>query len=777
MTVLGAAAPARAPGVELLGELSGSGYHQAPGLVRRGDGQTVQVTPLLYALLESLDGRRDLAQLADELGRRVGKAVAPEDVQYLLENKLAPLGLLGDADGAAPDVQKATPLLGLKLKVVVSDPAVTRRLTTPFAWLFRSWVVVPVLVAFAVTCWWVLWEQGLASATRQAFDSPGLLLAVFALTVLSAGWHEFGHAAACRAAGATPGAMGAGLYLVWPAFYTDVDDSYRLSRWGRLVVDLGGLHFNALVAVGVTGLWLLVRQDALLLVVATQLLLMLRQLAPIIRADGYHILADLTGVPDLFQHIGPTLAGLLPQNWGKPQPLRRWARWVVRGWVLVVVPLLLWMLLIAVLLLPRLVATAWTGLQKQGAQLAAAAETGDMLGIGAGALKVLALVLPVAAVTYLLVRLVRTTTAAAWARTRGRPVARATCTALGAALLALLAWAWWPSGQYEPVRADERGTLGQALQLRPAVYERPLRLSPRMTPALALVPRDTAAPVLLLVRPEGGGPLQTVLTTSPAEPGAPTPAQVLPFAVPEAAGAGDNQAVAVNTKDGTVLYDIAVALVKVVDGQRVDNRNEAYAFASCRQCATVAVAFQVVLVIGQSDVQIPVNAAVAGNRDCVECLTTALAVQLVVALESVPSAQVEAELAAAFAKLEGLEELVEDLDLAAVYKTVQEVQSEVLAILVRAGLVDQAATAVPPVPVAASPSAVPGGTGDPGASAAPDPVVAPTAGATPPAAKEATSGPVDPTEEPAATNAPEPEPSQAAPAPEETTPAAEPSPN
>jgi hypothetical protein len=24
-----------------------------------------------------------------------------------------------------------------------------------------------------VTCWWVLWQQGLASATRQAFDSPG----------------------------------------------------------------------------------------------------------------------------------------------------------------------------------------------------------------------------------------------------------------------------------------------------------------------------------------------------------------------------------------------------------------------------------------------------------------------------------------------------------------------------------------------------------------------------------------------------------------------------
>ena len=34
--------------------------------------------------------------------------------------------------------------------------------------------------------------------------------------------------------------MGAGLYLVWPAFYTDVTDSYRLGRAGRLRTDLGG---------------------------------------------------------------------------------------------------------------------------------------------------------------------------------------------------------------------------------------------------------------------------------------------------------------------------------------------------------------------------------------------------------------------------------------------------------------------------------------------------------------------------------------------------------
>ena len=45
---------------------------------------------------------------------------------------------------------------------------------------------------------------------------------------------------------------------------------------------------------------------------------MVKQLSPIIRADGYHILSDATGVPDLYSHMGPTLRRLLP--WRRREP-------------------------------------------------------------------------------------------------------------------------------------------------------------------------------------------------------------------------------------------------------------------------------------------------------------------------------------------------------------------------------------------------------------------------------------------------------------------------
>src|SRR5687767_1365525 len=332
--------PARADGLELLGEVSGSGYHDAPSLDRRVDGQTLQLTPLLYRVLEAIDGRRDHDQIAALASEASGRRVRASDVAKWVDSKLRPLGLLAKADGSQPELKKSNPLLALRFRWVVSNPRITNRLTAPFAALFHPLIIVPFVAAFALVCWWTLFEQGLAAATYQAFDRPELLLAVFVLSIFSAGFHEFGHAAAARYGGATPGAMGVGLYLVWPAFYTDVTDSYRLGRGGRIRTDLGGIYFNAIFSVLAFAAWWLTGWEALLLIIPAQLVQMVQQLTPFMRFDGYHVLADLTGVPDLYQRIKPTLLGLLPWRWGRAESkvLKPWARAVVSLWVLLVVP-------------------------------------------------------------------------------------------------------------------------------------------------------------------------------------------------------------------------------------------------------------------------------------------------------------------------------------------------------------------------------------------------------------------------------------------------------
>jgi putative peptide zinc metalloprotease protein len=421
------APPVLAAGVELLGPMAGSGYREAPALARRADGQVLQLTPTIYALAEVIDGARTEPELAAALGERIGMAVDPEQITFLLEEKLRPLGLLRGADGSEPTAAKANPLLALRCRYVVTDTARTERLTAPFAALFRPWVLWPVLVAFFATSAWLLADHGLAQGARHVLYEPQLLLLVLALTLVSAGFHELGHAAACRYGGATPGAMGVGLYLVFPAFYTDVSDSYRLSRRGRLRTDLGGLYFNAVFAVGAFVAWWLTGSEALLVIIPLQQLQMLKQLAPFVRLDGYHVLADLTGVPDLFSRVRPVLLGLLPWHWGRSdaKALKPWVRAVVTLWVLFVVPILLFTMVTMIVTFPRLVATVWDSAGLQWQDLTGRWRDGDVVRLVLSAVSMLTLLLPLCSVSYFISRLVRRTGLRVWRGTEGNPPLRA----------------------------------------------------------------------------------------------------------------------------------------------------------------------------------------------------------------------------------------------------------------------------------------------------------------------------------------------------------------
>jgi putative peptide zinc metalloprotease protein len=697
--------PVRADGVELIGEMKGSGYREPPALARRGDGQTIQLTPLLYLVLANVDGRRTYAEVAERVSAAYGRTVTADNVRSLVDDQLRAHGLLARDDGSQPEVRRSNPLLGLRFKYAVTDPERTRRITAPFARLFNPLVVLLVLAAFAGVCWWVFMEKGLASATYEAFDNPALLLLVFAVTVLSAGFHEFGHAAAARRGGSTPGVMGAGVYLVWPAFYTDVTDSYRLGRGGRVRTDLGGLYFNAIVAVAIAGVWWGTRWDALLLVVATQILQMVRQLTPLVRFDGYHVLADLTGVPDLFHRIKPTLLGVLPWRWRHPETrvLKPWARAVVTVWVLAVVPMLAFSLFCMVVTLPRILGTAEASARKQSAFLARAWHAGDFLEVAARSIAIVAVVFPILATGVILFRLGRRVGTGVWRRTSGRPLRRALAGLVALGVAAALVFVWWPRpGSYRPIQPYEGGTLRQVAAAVPGASPTGLRAGqygrfvtgwadddPRPTQehpqlALVLLPHDDGAT----------GSTSTDGSTAPGTGGSGTgPAGwVFPFDKPLAPGPGDNQALAVNTTDGTIRYDVAFALVWVEDDSPALNTNEAYAFASCTSCGAVAIGFQVVLVTGDNHVAVPQNLAGALNYNCVNCLTYALASQLFLTLDGPLSDEGMRELDAVWQRIAEFGQNITQVPLNEIQSTLEGFQQEIRDVVAK----DQGTTTTDP---------------------------------------------------------------------------------
>jgi putative peptide zinc metalloprotease protein len=767
---------ARAEGLELLGEVSGSGYKDGVALVRRADGQMVQLGPLMYGLLEELDGERDATALAAAMSQRLGRRLGAEHIAKI-GGKLAGQGLLAGYEDKAPS--RTNPLLSLRWKVLFTDPKVTKAITRPFEVLFRPWLLLPLVAGFLAVCWFVLIQEGVAPATAQAFSKPEFLLLVLGLTIASAAFHEVGHAAACRYGGGRPGGMGAGIYLVWPAFYTDVTDAYRLPRRDRLRTDLGGIYFNAVIAVITLGVWAATGAHALLLLIAVQMLEIVKNLSPVIRSDGYHILSDATGVPDLYAHMGPTLKRLLPWRRNEPSALKGWARVFVTAWVLIIVPILLAMAFSAILLFPKLAASAW----ESGSNLLTGLGDQDVAGVLASLARLFALALPVLGVALIMQRLVASMGKKAWGWSAGRPPRRALVLLAGATIAGVLTWAWWPSGQYTPVRPTDDGTLVSAVRslsapaavARPSDMAMPAQLPPGRHLAVALIPRGGPTeehPALYVVKGGGDDEQPTVLVSpeapdarqapslegpgaggagaaqpgsgeqaaaqAPADaPSTPTvPAAQLPFTLPDAPGEGDSQALATNTTDGGIVYDVAYSLVTVTGGEEVDNENSAYALASCDACTTLAVSFQLVLVVGQSDRIMPINVAEALNLDCPECITTAIAKQIVISVTSQPSDELIRRLTEELRKLDAIDTSDSPAEVLAQVNAVSDAINRALE---ESGITYPKAT---PTPAPADEgSATPTPSETPGEEATPEPSAGATATPTPTPTPAATSTP------------------------------------
>jgi putative peptide zinc metalloprotease protein len=222
------------------------------------------------------------------------------------------------------------------------------------------------------------------------------------------------------------------------------------------------------------------------------------------------------------------------------------------------------------------------------------------------------------------------------------------------------------------------------------------------------------------VDPSSDAPESDGDTTAASEP------WIFPLDEPLAPDEGDTQALAVNTTDGTATYDVAFALVWADGDEPADNTNEAYALASCDNCAAIAVAFQVVLVVGEADVAVPQNVSVALNYDCTSCLTYSLAVQLFVTLDGPLSDEAMAALDELWAQVMAFGAGIGQVPLDEIQGQLAEFEGQILAVIEA----DQG----PLTDTAESPSAIPSDGASPTA-----PTESPT---------EATESPTAPTESP-----------------------------
>ncbi|GAB3286910.1 hypothetical protein [Parasphingorhabdus pacifica] len=382
--------PRLADGISLCGEYEGGGYSEPRYVIAREDGQMVLVSQVLYAVAEAVDGERDVGQVAVVASERLGKQISPAGVVYLVDEKLQGLGIASTAE-TVDKAPKSDPLLALVMRGVLAPARYVQPVARFLSPLFHPIVIAVVLCTLVAVDTWLVSSGALDAAIHQSVGSPAHVLTVMGLLVVSTLFHETGHAAGCHYGGGRPGAIGVGILLIYPCFYTNVTDAYRLDRRGRLRTDLGGIYFNAIFILAFSALYAWTGNPSLLVFLALSHLNMLQQMLPLIRLDGYYILGDLVGVPNLFAHVAPLLRRLTGRHKlssSVTAALRPRVRIIVTAWVMIVVPVLLLVVTNLLMRLPRYLGTAIERWQQYWAAGVAGFDQGHT---GAAALAIVAL--------------------------------------------------------------------------------------------------------------------------------------------------------------------------------------------------------------------------------------------------------------------------------------------------------------------------------------------------------------------------------------------------
>ncbi|MFN3190117.1 MAG: site-2 protease family protein [Aureliella sp.] len=181
------------------------------------------------------------------------------------------------------------------------------RLVTVTNWLYstsavRCWLVICILAAImAGLNFQNLPQIGQLWSWIATPSKTGMLFVIFVLTRAA---HELGHAVVCKRFGIRCPDMGFLIIVGTPCMYCDVSESWRLpQRWKRAAIAAAGMYTECIIASLAAFLWLntsgpvseLALQTATICSISTILI----NANPLMRFDGYHILADWLDEPSL----------------------------------------------------------------------------------------------------------------------------------------------------------------------------------------------------------------------------------------------------------------------------------------------------------------------------------------------------------------------------------------------------------------------------------------------------------------------------------------------
>src|SRR5205085_7454607 len=118
--------------------------------------------------------------------------------------------------------------------------------------------------------------------------------------------HEFGHGLSCKVFGGEVHEMGALFLCFSPALYCNVSDAWTMpNKWHRIIVSAAGIYVELIIAALATFVWSntptqpFINNLSLSLMIVCSVSTVVFNANPLMRYDGYYVLADWLEIPNL----------------------------------------------------------------------------------------------------------------------------------------------------------------------------------------------------------------------------------------------------------------------------------------------------------------------------------------------------------------------------------------------------------------------------------------------------------------------------------------------
>lgn len=298
-----------------------------------------------YAFASLLDGsvpiHRVLSLLSTTLpNHRLTLQDAAQICHWLLQSNLAhtPDSVSGNrlsASGSKSNKQRSLQRLNpLVFKLPLGNPNRLFEYLTPWVrWLYSplgiaGWLLLLALSGYRVAAHW----QPFLAASREVFVPTNWIW-------LGAGWlflkvvHELAHGTVCKKYGGQVRESGILFIVLAPLAYVDVTSSWQFrSRWQRIFTAAAGMHIELLISAIATLVWNPTNDTPLNhlcvnLVLMSSVTTLLFNANPLMKFDGYYILSDLVGIPNLNVHGRRYIRGLARRLFlGMPRQRTPWTR-------------------------------------------------------------------------------------------------------------------------------------------------------------------------------------------------------------------------------------------------------------------------------------------------------------------------------------------------------------------------------------------------------------------------------------------------------------------